>query len=253
MPISAVTTDDDASIDPAQKMLPAWKAYELEVDARLRAVDKLATIHYDAKREGKVSKANRQIDVLAETVMIHETTRIVVECKAYKRPLDVGKVDEFIGKLQDLGVGLGLLYSINGVTPAARLRAENNVLPEIRIRDLSHITAMPVPTTPIIEENWVDAAAHALGYIRCPQERCWGEVLLDEWPDEGLKAGRCDSCGTLIAECAECEETDSVEVGTNTCFSCNAVYYVDHDGKGEPISIERFHEDTAETESARSD
>ncbi len=240
-----VTTDQDPSIDPDVKLLPAWKVYELDVQKHLKSIDRLAKIEHNVKREGQASKALRQIDVLAENTVVGEAMRIVVECKAYKNPLDVGKVDEFVGKLMDVRANLGLLYAVNGVTPAARRRAENSHLPQVRIRDISHITSdvaseqTPSPTQSVVlEDDWPIIAAEALGYEKCPSGTCEpGVAALYEWAPGGIEAGRCDSCGSLVMKCQECECLNLVEVGTNSCYCCDAEYHVGHDGKGEPTDI----------------
>lgn len=233
------TTDDDPSIDPLGEQLPAWKAYELDVHARLKTIDKLANISWNVKREGKVSKAPRQIDVLAENTIAGSLLGVVVECKAYKNPLDVGKVDEFIGKLLDLGAPLGQLYALNGVTPAARRRADNTVSPRVEIHDLSRVVD-PARFVPDVDPEWTRGAAEALGYEPCPMDNCWaGEVPLWEWPTEKIRAGYCRNCGTMSLECPDCESLTTVELGDNTCYDCDAGFYVGHDGKGEPADIEQ--------------
>lgn len=252
-----VTTEHDPSIDPAVKLLPAWKAYELDVQAHLKTVDRLAKIEHNVKREGQASKALRQIDVLAERTVVGSVLRIVVECKAYKNPLDVGKIDEFVGKLLDVRANLGLLYAVNGVTPAARRRAENSQSPQVTIRDLSQLprddAGEKTPSHILsvsVEDDWPIKAAEALGYETCPSETCrTGAVALREWEPEGIECGTCDSCGLVVMKCEECDCLNQMEVGATPCYCCDALYDVGHDGKGEPTDIERRRptsvEDTA--------
>lgn len=47
------------------------------------------------------------------------------------RPLDIGAVDEFVGKLLDLGADRGILYSGSGMTPNAVHRAEAAISPSV--------------------------------------------------------------------------------------------------------------------------
>ncbi|RII93108.1 restriction endonuclease [Clavibacter californiensis] len=237
-----ITTDDDSSVDLGLKTSSRWKLYEREVEARLRELDNRAHIEWDARRMGKISGAMRQIDVIAENPIVGEIIGVVVECKAYARPVDVGKVDEFVGKLQDLGAGVGLLYALNGVTPAARRRAELNSLPRIVLRDLGSTAEAPQGGKVVIEDGWAELAAEALGYSLCGAEHCFGEVFLGPWRDGELQAGLCDSCGSLNVQCTDprCGDVNVMDVGDNVCFSCDATYYVDHDSDGMPADVSRI-------------
>jgi len=242
---SGVTTEQDATIDPGEKSTSAWKAYELDVHAFVKTLDKHGHATWNTHRPGLVSGIGRQIDVLVETALAGSTASIVIECKAYKNPVDVGKVDELVGKLLDLGVGEGHLYALHGVTSAARSRAENSVLPRIKIMDL---TVMKVDSSGVvIEPERVAEALEALGWVDCPAEGCFGgEVGLTAWPPRGTAAGFCDSCGTLSVECETCETMLTAEVGTNICHVCDAVYEVGHDGDGKPVDVELVRSGTVE-------
>lgn len=253
--VAARTTEEDPSIDPDMKLLPAWKQFELDVHAHLQGIDRMAEIEHNAKREGLASRAQRQIDVLAERTVVGEVMRVVVECKAYKNPIDVGKVDEFVGKLIDVGANLGLLYALHGATPAAIRRAENSQMPRVTVRDLSEFFAGATPeedsnVPPIsLEQGWLSSAAEALGYESCPSPTCSsGVVSLGEWDPERIEAGWCDSCGLLIMRCPECECLDDIDVGTVPCYACGAKYHVGHDGQGNATTIERVVSDPMEKE-----
>jgi hypothetical protein len=237
-----ITTDDDSSIDSDLKASSRWRLYEREVEARVRERDERAHIEWDVKRLGKISGAMRQIDVIAENSIVGERIGIVVECKAYARPLDVGKVDEFVGKLQDLGAGVGLLYALNGVTPAARRRAEGNAVPRIVLRAIESTDERPQDESIVIEDGWAELAAEALGYTFCAAERCVGDVFLGRWHDGEIQAGLCDFCGSLNVQCMDpsCGDVNVMEVGENACFSCDATYYVDHDMDGRVDGISRI-------------
>lgn len=48
---------------------------------------------------------------------------MAVECKLTGRPVEIGTVDEFIGKLLDIGADRGVLYAASGLTSNAVHRA----------------------------------------------------------------------------------------------------------------------------------
>lgn len=75
------------------------------------------------------SGRNRQIDVALRTEVAGNPLLVVVECKDYKRCVGIGKVDELIGKIDDVGAALGLLVSDSGFDAGAvaRARSDNRI------------------------------------------------------------------------------------------------------------------------------
>jgi hypothetical protein len=238
------STDDDVSlVDEPEKRLE-WRQYELDVASSLQALDPRAAVRHDVKVIGSISGAQRQIDVLAESAIVGQQHRVVIECKFYKRKLGIGKVDEFIGKLLDIGAESGILYGFSGVTEPARRRAENAHNPKVSIRDLAEATRpmrefAHLSQAGLIAHSWATEINQALGLGPCDNPNCFeNEVTFGEWPG-GEMAGYCGSCGTFNVLCSECEDTIAAEIGENTCYSCGAVYEVGHDGSGEYTSVTR--------------
>ena len=68
----------------------------------------------------------REIDVLLTKPVEGNPTYVVFECKNYKEVIDVPKIDEFFGKLHDIGVPTqqGIFVSVNGFTLGALERAQ---------------------------------------------------------------------------------------------------------------------------------
>jgi hypothetical protein len=56
---------------------------------------------------------------------------IAIECKRHQRRVNLDTVDQFIGKLLDIGAGYGALYSYAGFTDAAVTRAEFSTNPRV--------------------------------------------------------------------------------------------------------------------------
>ncbi|MGK8525145.1 restriction endonuclease [Nocardia asteroides] len=100
-----------------------WRRYEEAVAILLSAMDQNANVVHDATVVGQLSGINRQIDVLAKgSVVGHEIT-VAVECKRHRRPVEIGVMDQFVGKLLDIGADRGVLYSYAGFTDSAVARA----------------------------------------------------------------------------------------------------------------------------------
>jgi hypothetical protein len=68
----------------------------------------------------------RQIDVALRTLVVGYEVLVIVECKDYKRPVEIGKVDELIGKINDVGAAKGILVSDSGFTGGAVRRAKKD-------------------------------------------------------------------------------------------------------------------------------
>jgi len=97
-----------------------WKQYEAYVKGALRRRFPSAPVRANVYLPGKLSGVRRQIDVLVET-----TPAIAVDCKCYKRKVDVKHVETFLGMLQDIGFRCGIMVTTKGYSKAAEKRARS--------------------------------------------------------------------------------------------------------------------------------
>ncbi|WP_083879293.1 restriction endonuclease [Leucobacter salsicius] len=216
--IDDLTTDEDASFD-VDKNTPAWRQFEKDVVLTLRSLDPAAEVVHDQKIPGS-SGEERQLDAVARKAIAGAHVDVVIECKLYNRKLGIGKIDEFVGKLLDVGAGLGILYAAKGVTEPARKRAETALNPRIVLRDISNVVegleSQAVDLSELIEDE-------VLG--TCQVDAClFGDVQLFE-VDE-IEVGHCGSCGTLHLQCGCCGELSDVEWDRAVCYVCNAEYSI---------------------------
>jgi hypothetical protein len=100
-----------------------WKAYEQEVKAHFLSEYPSARIQHNVKIPGKLSKVERQIDVLIEQELCDLSFTIVIDAKRHKRKIDVKDIEEFIGLVRDVGAHKGVMISTEGYTTAAITRA----------------------------------------------------------------------------------------------------------------------------------
>lgn len=130
------------SIDPLQtftpeglrlinKNSPAWVRYEQQIAQLIAALDGNAEVVHNKKVKGRLSSVMRQVDVLVRGKIMGQEIMIAVECKMTSRPLEIGAIDEFVGKLLDLGAERGVLYSASGMTTSAVYRAEGASSPSV--------------------------------------------------------------------------------------------------------------------------
>lgn len=108
-----------------------WRDYEEHIYERLTewAGDE-ARVEFDQSIQGKFSGVSRQLDALISGRFANVTEREItaaVDCKYYARNIDVKKVDEFIGFLEDVQTDLGILITNCGFSPGAQKRANRGV------------------------------------------------------------------------------------------------------------------------------
>lgn len=227
------TTDEDATFVEG-KDTPAWRQFELDVVKTIQNLDPGARVLHDQRVEGHYSRTERQLDAVATKSVAGAPVDLVIECKQYKRKLGIGKIDEFVGKLIDVGCSHGILYATSGVTEPARLRATGSISPRITLRDLSdlHTVVAAHKASGITLDDLLDAHAVDFSPIvedavfgNCQAENCWyGEVRLGEL--DGIQVGRCDSCGQLHVQCGCCDEMSEIDWSSGVCFVCGAGYSV---------------------------
>lgn len=214
------STDDEHEIAP--KSDPAWARYEKDVLGILDEIDD-STLSHNEKLTGKLSGTGRQIDVLIEGSVAGSPITIVVECKHYAKPLGIGKIDEFAGKLADLQAERGILYALNGLTGPARARADG-AYPSIDVRELAPTSPPPRP--------WSEYISDAIKLGDCANPNCiGGDVSWADWPQPDgsiVRAGACWACGTHAVEC-DCGEISSFFTDSETCAVCGACYELERD------------------------
>lgn len=80
---------------------------------------------HDVKLDGHLSRRQRQIDVLIRDKIGQYEILIIVNCKDYKKPVDVKGIEEFAGLQQDVRAHRGVLVCPKGFSKAAKVRAQS--------------------------------------------------------------------------------------------------------------------------------
>lgn len=228
-----LTTDEDVSrVD--DRTTPAWRQFELDVVRTIRNLDPGAVVAHDRTSTGIFSGTDRQLDAVATKSVAGADIEVVIECKQYKRKLGIGKIDEFVGKLIDVGCSHGILYATSGVTAPARERALKSRNPKITLRDISDVLNQieidgraSEELDEYLESNAVDFSdlIEEAVFGSCQADNCWyGEVALSEL--DGVDVGRCDSCGQFHLRCGCCDEITEADESSPVCLMCGAEYSV---------------------------
>ncbi|HEY4277605.1 MAG TPA: restriction endonuclease [Conexibacter sp.] len=140
-----------------------WRDYEDHIYDRLSewAGDQ-ASVRFDQKIEGRHSKVERQVDVLIRGRFAGVTEREItaaVDCKYYTRNIDVKKVDEFIGFVDDVHTDLGLLITNHDFSPAARARAAGARGIELQVI-VANVERLPPVFHPAWDDSYYESAYH---------------------------------------------------------------------------------------------
>lgn len=116
-----------------------WKDYENEVANYVRSKFGGGNILQNIKRPGKLSGAQREIDILIERQIVDQYVNIVIECKKWKSKIDVSDVGVFIDKLRDLNYSRGIMISEKGFTEAAFTRAMQETEIQLYVLDFKQL------------------------------------------------------------------------------------------------------------------
>lgn len=83
-----------------------------------------AEVLHNVRLDGRNSGVKRQIDVLVRQHVGQYSISIIIDCKDYKKPIDVKSVEEFNGLLSDVGAQRGVLVCPRGFSAAAKNLAQ---------------------------------------------------------------------------------------------------------------------------------
>jgi hypothetical protein len=226
--LAATTDDENATAEPSEKL---WQIYEMDVKKRAVDLNANATVEHNVKLPGKISGTPRQIDVLVTGIVSGEKIEIAIECKKYSKKIGIGKVDEFAGKLEDIGVDRGILYSFEGVTAPAFARAEGASQPRITLGDLKG----PTPVLPDWQRIVPEIKFPKFG--DCPNVNCGlGDIDWNEWQQDSgevIEAGTCTACGVDAVLCPlPCGEKTAFIFSKQKCDACERFYEFEQDRDG---------------------
>lgn len=86
------------------------------------------------------SEREREIDVLLSSQVAGHPVRIAIECKNQKKPIGVGDISEFVGKLLDVGIPSqhGIYISKSRYRSGAILHAKSAGIQAFLLKELSH-------------------------------------------------------------------------------------------------------------------
>ena len=103
-----------------------WEKFEEKTHEIVKELNPHLNVYKNVYIKGKLSKGRRQVDV--QLVEPSSYDFIAFECKDYKRPLDVPKIEAFATKLKDIGAKHGSIVSNSSYTqPSINMAKELNI------------------------------------------------------------------------------------------------------------------------------
>ncbi|MES2223595.1 MAG: restriction endonuclease [Patescibacteria group bacterium] len=112
-----------------------WKEFEQLVYQLQQQLSGDAEVVLDASLPGDDSKTDRQIDILVKRSIGQYPIVIAMECKDYKRPVDVKEVEAFATKLKDIKANKGAMVAGKGFSQAALETAKRHGIDMFRFVD----------------------------------------------------------------------------------------------------------------------
>ncbi len=205
-----------------------WQQFEKDVADQIVAKYVDVTVEHNVEVNGCESGRLRQIDVLVCGRTAGTTIKLAIECKRNAtRQIGIGKVDEFIGKLHDLDIQVGIMYAFGGFDSGAKARAAGARHPKVELRDRNHIEAS-TPVPPKVLFDWHDACGHM-------DELVHWQTITDEGSGTELQIGVCGYCGTSLGKCPDCESVTELDADTDCDGWCGARWEVGYDRDHLPV------------------
>jgi len=129
---------------------PKWKKFEELVAKIQRDLAPNADIKLNDKIRGTITGRIRQIDISIRKKIGQYELLIVIDCKDYKRRVDVKSVEAFIGLAKDVLANKLVMVSFRGFTEAAKTRGEKAGVDLYRIIDSGDHDWRVVVTIPVV-------------------------------------------------------------------------------------------------------
>ena len=182
-----------------------WRDYESYVFGTLQRLNPGSIVRHNVALRGTLTGRSRQIHIPIERNFGGVAYKIAVDCKRYKRGVDVKHVEAFLGMLEDLGMTKGVMITTKGYSKSALLRAklgsrkvELHILSPDRLSEFQHIGdaflwAEPLAAVLNTPEGWVadnedsrperaQFAMYSLGHTRVSAQRLgaylYGNIIL---------------------------------------------------------------------------
>lgn len=187
--------------------VPEWREYEKFIFEKLSEEFSDCKILFNQKVLGLFSGIDRQVDVLIRGNLGGHPILGAVECKLFKKNIDIKNVDAFVDFLEDINANLGIMITKTGYSKAARTRIfDTRIKPEI--------------------VNWDEFPEYYFNWEHCTCEpdNKWHWNLTNwavQLDHRDVNIGQCKYCYSTNIKCKSCSEVFFFLEGTDDYETCS--------------------------------
>jgi hypothetical protein len=144
--------------DSDLKHNPEWREFEnLAADIQ-RQLAPDARVETNVKMQGRRSGIERQIDIFVQQTVGQYEIRIIIDCKDYKKPVDVKDIEAFMGMVEDVGANKGAMIAASGFSSTAKQRAKDSGIDLYQLvdtRETKWKTYVSIPC--VVRDAYIDS------------------------------------------------------------------------------------------------
>ena len=129
---------------------PKWRRFEKLVAQIQRELAPNALVTHNDRIRGHDSGKLRQVDVTVRQRIGQYNMLIAIDCKDYKRAININEVDQFIRLIEDIGANKGVIVAANGFSNTAKRVGEKAGLNLYRLIDTEAHDWQTYVTIPVI-------------------------------------------------------------------------------------------------------
>jgi len=129
---------------------PKWRRFEKLVARVQEDLAPNAVVTHNNKIKGCDSSELRQIDVTVKQKVGQYDMLIAIDCKDYKRAVNVKDVEQFIGLIKDIRANKGVMVAANGFSSTAKRIGEKAGLDLYRLFDAEAYDWKAYATIPVL-------------------------------------------------------------------------------------------------------
>ena len=106
-----------------------WPDYETYLFGTLQRLMPGAKVRQNVTMKGALSGRSRQVDIVVDRPYEGTSMSVAVDCKCYKRKVNIKDVEAFLGMLEDLGIRKGALVTTKGYSKSAYNQVQKRLPP----------------------------------------------------------------------------------------------------------------------------
>lgn len=130
-----------------------WKRFEDLAAHIQQSFAPGASVEQNVRILGLRSKVLREVDIAVRTRVGQYSIFIAIDCKDYRRKINVKDVETFIGLIKDVGANKGAMIAVHGFSPAAKNRARDAGVDLYRLVDAESHEWQAYVTIPVLIDD----------------------------------------------------------------------------------------------------